>query len=451
MASRPARLRRVRNAAAATLALALAFTGLTVVSGPAAPAEAAPAPAFDCSVPRFFAQAEDPIGTVKLNTGTYDTAGNSVWEPLAPAQTSVVYNALAFNPVDEYLYGTRYGSNVGQFVRIDRNGNITQLGASTPALSNSGMSSLWDSGEFDANGTYYVASGNSGTSTIHKIGGLATTTGTGGTRPTRTSVTLSPSARFADFTFLDGMLWAPNYGQSSTIFRIDVNNVLGQGAGRVTAFVVPTTVLPASSYGSAFTLTNGNLAFIGTNSFMYQVSVTNPRSANPTFELVSRVGAPQNQHSNATNCSTAVPSNLAVEKTGPRTVVVGGQITWEITVTNTGPGITSGFVLTDVLPTGLSNVSVASTDTSCVLNGAKTQVTCNGGRLEVGETATVHVTATAPSTTGPLVNRATVVGNEGPPASDTMESEVVVATVVDVPARVTDPAASSWPSSAPRT
>ncbi len=445
MASRSPRLQRARSAAAATLALALCFTGLSVTAGPAAPADAAPAPAFDCSVPRFFAQSESS-STVRLYTGSYDADGDSVWDPISGGQTTSLYNALAFNPVDEYLYGTRYGSGVnGQLVRIDRNGTMTALGESNPALGNTGMSTLWDSGEFDASGTYYVASGNAGTTTIHKITGLAATTGTGGTRPVRTSVTLSTSARFADITFMDGLLWAPNYNQSRTIYRIDINNVLGGGAGKVTAFTVPESVIPTNSYGSAFTLTNGNLAFIGTNGYMYQVSVANPRSASPTFELVSRVAAPDNARSNATNCSTALPSILDVEKTGPATVVVGGTITWEITVTNEGPGITSGFVLTDVLPSGLRDVQVTSTQTACQLNEAKTRATCNGGRLDVDETATVYVTATAPDTTGPITNRATVVGNEGPPSSASQDTEVVVATTVDRPTAVTDPDATSWP------
>ncbi len=441
---------RKRSAVAATLAIAL--TGLTAMVAPAPAAVAAPAPAFDCTEPRFFAQAEDPVGTVRLNTGSYNAQGESVWTALGPARTAPnVYNAVAFNPVDGYLYGTVYGTasgaTPGSFIRIDRDGTITQLGESSAALG-SGYNTLWDSGEFDAAGTYYVASGNSGGSTqanIRKISGLAGVTSTSSTpRPTLTTVTLSPTPRFADFTFKDGFLWAPNYGQSSTIYRIDVNNTLGGGAGKVASFTVPSTVMPTNSYGSAFTMTNGNLAFIGTNGFMYQISVTGAATATPQFELVSKVTAPANQRSNATNCSTSLPSHLSIVKTGPSTVMIDSTITWTVTVTNDGPGITSGFVLTDALPNGLRDITAQSTDTSCVITGTKT-VTCNGGRLGVGDTAVVTVSATAPHTPGPLANSATVVGNEdpSPPAPSTVNTEVGVFTTVDHPVTIPDATATS--------
>ncbi len=432
---------RLLTCASAFMLIALSLAGTMTVLAPAPAAEAAPAPAFDCTVPRFFAQAEEPVGTVKLNSGSYTTTGGSQWSQIGSNFTGQnVFNGLAFNPTDEYLYGTFYGqtsgTNIrGSFARINRSGVVTPLGDANTALG-APPSTLWDSGEFDADGNYYVASGNAGTTTIQKIAGLKNVTSATSTpRPTRTTITLSQSIRFADLTFLKGYLWAANYGQSSTLYRINPTT------GAVTSFAVPTAVMPTNSYGSAFTMTNGNLALIATNGFMYQIAIRNADQASPTFELISRVTAPANQRSDATNCSTALPSKLSVTKTGPATVVVGNPITWRVVVKNEGPGNTSGFVLNDILPNDLANLSVTSTDTSCVVTGTTQKIaTCNGGYLEVGQEAVVTVRATAPSTPGPLINRAYAIGNEDPdPAPPTSaETQVVIATQVDVPATVTD-------------
>ncbi|PWB97206.1 beta strand repeat-containing protein [Salinibacterium hongtaonis] len=429
-------LRRAMTPIASALALVLAFGGISAIAAPAAAAAASPA--FDCTEPRFFAQTESSGGVLTLSTGSYTSQGTSVWTPFPTTQSGDnLYNALAFNPADEYLYGTRYAkgtSVLGSFVRIKDDGTLTPLGLSAPALG-AYDSALWDSGEFDAVGNYYVASGNGGTSSIHKIAGLKDVRDENSTpRPTRTTITLTPAPApvFADLTFKSGFLWAANYNKSPSIYRIDINGVLAT-AGTVTTFDVP--ALPKASYGSAFTMTNGNLAFIATDGKMRQISVTNPASESPTFQLVSTVQAPTNSKSDATNCATAQTSSLSVTKTGPVKIGVGQTITWEVTVTNEGPGITSGFVLTDTLPAGLTNTTVTSTDTSCVLNTAKTVATCNGGRLAVGATATVTVSATAPMTPGPLANQAYAVGNEDPsPDAPTIaRTQVELATQSDVP------------------
>ncbi|MBA4607557.1 tandem-95 repeat protein [Aeromicrobium sp. Marseille-Q0843] len=441
--------RRLLTCATAFTLIALSLAGTMTVLAPAPVAQAAPAPAFDCTVPRFFAQAEDPVGTVKLNTGSYTTSGGSQWTQIGTNYTGAnVFNALAFNPTDEYLYGTFYGqtsgTNIrGSLARINRSGAVTPLGDASTALG-APPSTLWDSGEFDSAGNYYVASGNAGTTTIQRIAGLKdVTSATSTPRPTRTTITLSRSIRFADLTFLKGYLWAANYGQAPELYRINPST------GAVTAFTVPTDIMPTNSYGSAFTMTNGNLALIATNGFMYQIAIRNADQATPTFELISRVTAPANQRSDATNCATALESKLSVTKTGPATVVVGKTITWRVVVKNEGPGNTSGFVLNDVLPNNLGNVSVTSTDTSCVVTGTTQKVaTCNGGYLPVGAEAVVNVSATAPSTPGPLINKAYAIGNEDPnPAPPaTAETQVVLATEVNVPATVTDTSNGTYDS-----
>lgn len=406
---RTTRLRRTLRLLGATLALALAFMGLTVVTT-SNEADAAAVPAFDCLEPRFFVQTGSSVNT-QLNTGTYLANGDSSWTALGPLQTTDNYNALAFNPVDEYLYGVRLSDHV--VVRVDRTGTVTSMAGTIAALPVP-TSLLWDSGEFDSAGNYYVASGNAGTTKITKI----EVSGTGAV----STITLAPSARFADFSFKDGYLWAHNYGQSNTFYRINVDSALG-AVGAVTSYS-SVGVLPISSYGSAFTMTNGNLAFVATDNFMYQVSV-DTSGPTPGFSLVSKVAAPGNAYSDATNCSTAPDASLTVAKTGPATVIAGEAIAWDIVVSNSGPGISSGFVVKDAFPAGLSDVEAVSNDSTCVVNA--TDIVCNGGRMIAGGTVSIAVTANAPSTIGSIVNSVRVLGNEDPnPSTLATEAATIV-------------------------
>jgi len=155
--SRNPRWKRALAATAAVATLALSFTGVEASFGGAAQATAEEVPestAFDCTVPRFFAQAEKPVGTVQVSTGSYTTSGGSEWEPLGGARTGEnVFNAMAFNPADGYMcgtfYGQRSGTNVrGSFVRIDRNGDLLPLSESQDPLG-APPNTLWDSGEID--------------------------------------------------------------------------------------------------------------------------------------------------------------------------------------------------------------------------------------------------------------------------------------------------------------
>jgi hypothetical protein len=347
---------------------------------------------FDCIVPTFFAQAGSATAT-QLYKGSYLADGTSSWTELGSSQSGATnYNALAFNPIDEYLYGT---VSDGSLVRIDSAGAATVLGASSPALG-AAPSSLWDSGEFDAAGTYYVTSGNAGTSTISKIADIA------GAR-TKTSLALGSAVRMADFSFKDGYLWSHTYGAAvpNAFYRINA------ATGAVTT--VPSNLIPAESYGSVFTMNNGNLAFVAANARMYQVAVTDPTGPAPTFSLVSDVAAPTNARSDASNCVSS-PADLSVTVDGPASVEPGAAYSWTLTLTNGGPGMASGFVVKTQLPTGATGASVTGAGAACTTSG--TLITCNGGAIAVDDQVVLTLSATAPAAPGTATTTTTVTGNE---------------------------------------
>ena len=82
----------------------------------------------------------------------------------------------------------------------------------------------------------------------------------------------------------------------------------------------------------------------------------------------------------------------------------GASITYSLTVTNTGPSIATGVVLTDPLPAGLTVLPdgvTAPAGTTCTVTGASTGVSCDLGAVPPGTSRTVSVVALVPATAPP--------------------------------------------------
>ncbi len=105
---------------------------------------------------------------------------------------------------------------------------------------------------------------------------------------------------------------------------------------------------------------------------------------------------------------TPVPiADISITKTAtPDPVTVGGNLTYTVVVSNSGPASASNIVMTDALPSGVTLVAVSTTQGSC--NGTSV-ITCNLGTLNSGATATVTIIV-SPSSTGSLTNTAIVGG-----------------------------------------
>lgn len=420
VSSRP--LARLSSLAAATLALALAFAGVTATAtATPALADGAGLP-FSCTMPTFFAQAEN-AGVATLFKGSYTNTGGTNWAALGDSAGATLYNALAFNPNDSFLYATAYGTpaTTGHLMRIDSAGTETDIGPSSPALG-APTATLWDTGVFDPAGNYYVASGNAGTTALHKVTGVA---GAPAVAPVKTQITLSQSVTLADLAYLPnpadptkGYLWGHSWSTTLNVFyRID--------PATGTVLTIPSTAIPANQYGSVFAMGNGNLSFIATNARMYQVSIFGAETATPTFTQVNDVAAVTNARSDASNC-IAAPADLSVATTVPAAVPVDSSATWTVVVTNNGPGAASGFVVKDTLPTGFTGVTATSPSAACVI--ASGVATCSGGPISVGGTAVITFTGTTPATPGSRATSATVTGYEADltPANNSSASALVV-------------------------
>ncbi|EJO5346912.1 beta-propeller fold lactonase family protein [Clostridium botulinum] len=120
-------------------------------------------------------------------------------------------------------------------------------------------------------------------------------------------------------------------------------------------------------------------------------------------------------------------SDLSVSKIGfPNPVVAGEELTYTITVRNSGPDRATGVTLIDRLPIGVSFVSAKTSHGSC--SEEEGVVTCEIGSLGVRESALVTIVI-IPNQGGTISNTATVKGNEVDPNPDN-NTDVEITTVL---------------------
>ena len=140
-------------------------------------------------------------------------------------------------------------------------------------------------------------------------------------------------------------------------------------------------------------------------------------------------------HTNASSeCFEVAPATIAIDKVanpvGP--VQVGGDIGFDIVVTNTGDGTALGVSATDNLPAGIvwtaDSPTGDTTGVSCSINTAPNPdvLTCTDASMAAGDSFTVHIHGTTDAgDCGTVNNSATVTTtNDG---SDTDPASVLVA------------------------
>jgi len=138
------------------------------------------------------------------------------------------------------------------------------------------------------------------------------------------------------------------------------------------------------------------------------------------------------------------PADLGVVKTVSANVIKpGNNVTWHVVGTNYGPATSTGFVLADQLPPGVSFVSAtASPQLTCTTPpvGGDGAVTCTAPSVPVqpadGSSLTLTIVATVPADTADgtlLLNVATVSGDQTEPAPDPHPNRDATITRVVVP------------------
>jgi uncharacterized repeat protein (TIGR01451 family) len=114
------------------------------------------------------------------------------------------------------------------------------------------------------------------------------------------------------------------------------------------------------------------------------------------------------------------PCDLAITKTDSRDpVLAGNSLSYTLTVTNHGPSDASGVVVTDNLPSAdISSISLGTPSKGSASESGGV-VTWNVGNLANGSSATLTITVRVESSsTGKIINTATVSGAEADPITD---------------------------------
>jgi len=389
---------------AATLVTAM-LVAAQVTAAP--PALAAPGDPFSPAAPVVFIAQGNPSQLQRAETAGDGSFSFSDEGGAAP----VGYNAIGFNPADNYIYGLvsnqeATGIPRGSLVRIGEGGVVTRVGTTvyTHPGATGTQATRWFAGAFNpADGLYYAS--DSGPNRTM----LAINVSTGAIVRT---ITFPAQPGVQDFVFKDGYAWGVT--ADGTVRRFDVSST----SGTFTDFPGAMPEGPGG-YGAAWAFGNGNLGFsANTSGDVTQLQIIDGNTATPTFIVVNTVTGPDSSLNDGTSIP-GLPADLEIEKTGSASFTPGDRIGYEITVTNNGAGISSGWTVTDTLPAGLSNPTVTGTVTHAISGST---ITVSGGRLDPGASVTFQIEAeTAVSPPACIVNTASILGNEEDP--DTSNNE----------------------------
>ena len=329
---------------------------------------------------------------VTTNTTLYDinTSTNPFTYP-AIGQGANVYNAIGYNPVDNYIYGINAGGGTGnRLIRVGADGSSVDLGPVAGMATDN-----WIMGTFSDTGVMYVLAG----------GGSANLRAINVQTNTSTLIPLSSSVQASDMAWIGGLIYTvQGNGQLRSISPATgaVINIGSPGA--------------AVDYGAMFGSPTGLFASANGGGFYSFDLVTGART------LIS--GSPGSNVNDGASCPTApitFSADLSLTKTntpasGPNDLVgdsyvVGQARTYSVVVTNNGPFGVQNATVTDPVPVGINAATVswtcASTSGGAACGAASGSGALNdtGLDLPAGATATYLITMTVPvGFTGDLTN-----------------------------------------------
>lgn len=144
-----------------------------------------------------------------------------------------------------------------------------------------------------------------------------------------------------------------------------------------------------------------------------------------------------NNNNTSVSTSFRILTNLEITKTAAKasdpmtditSICAGENILYTIKATNSGPSFSKSGMILDVFPAGLSFVSAAD---DCTFDAEVRTITCPLLNWNVNESHTIRFVAEAPSEVpGPIMNTASVTGNEEYPHTGKADSAIVSTEIV---------------------
>jgi uncharacterized repeat protein (TIGR01451 family) len=355
-----------------------------------------PGHSFPCTTPQYFlsqSYSSSPAETLYATAPT----GPAYTYTAYPNPYATGYNAIGFDKANHFIYGI---NNSNQLIQIDGTGSVYSTSSIT-GFPTTGVPPVV--GAFDNSNNMYYVTGGGGSTLMYEIA----VTGPGAPKVVSTT-NLSSSYYPNDWTWSGSYFWGMS-GQTG--YRVSAS-------GAVTSFSVPWAPASSYSYGGDWTFGNNDIGLSDNSTgAIYEVHINHPTTT-PSFTQVTTYPGPQSyaNTNDATSCPGQNDTDLAIANTAESTVAPGSPITWNLTVTNNGPGNSSGFVLNDTTKGKITGLSTSTP--GCSVVGKSLQVQCGENVLFNGDSFTVTLSGKAPAAAGTCVtNTASVIANEADPNS----------------------------------
>ncbi|MDX2776059.1 hypothetical protein PV379_01655 [Streptomyces caniscabiei] len=192
-------------------------------------------------------------------------------------------------------------------------------------------------------------------------------------------------------------LTVTNAGPSADAPSYTITDTLPAGV----SFVSATGDATCSASGQNVTCTGGGIA-VGAPAQVTTITVAIAGSATGTITNTATVAPapgttdPNTANNTSTDNASVEPNaDLSITKTHAGDLTAGSNATYTFTVTNNGPSDVTSYTITDTLNANLTYVSATGATCSAV----NQDVTCTGGTINSGDSATVtltvHVTPSA--------------------------------------------------------
>jgi len=331
----------VRGFLPALRAVLLVVCGLIGWSGQAQ----AQTSALQCDTGLYLSQTQEQ-NTAPTQLIRFDTSTNPITFNEVGAAENVVYNATAFNPQDSFLYAIERGTNV--LLRVSNDGSVEELGAVGGLPEGEGTVGFpagYISGEIDPDGNYYV-SPSSINDHLYRIDLGARTA---------TLIETSLSIGVSDLAWHNGRLYSVGTEELPStnpdrdqLYEIDpvTGHVNRIGEGTPDKFF-------ASHFGALFGASNGVFG-VNNEGGLYQFD-----TQTGVATLIS--DAPGSDTNDGAKCVTTAlefRADLEISKDdGNETYTAGKEVKYTIVVSNLGPFGSSGAIVNDRLPDGITTAS----------------------------------------------------------------------------------------------